>query len=137
MIIDQHFRERDRVGRLVTMVSYNPGLLGLGIDEDTAALITPDGTLEVLGRGTVLLRESGTTSTDDRERRHSLRGRRLPVRPQRAESTRSEVVAFPIRIHTSVAAMCSAAARSSSAVGRGVASCGHIGRRVQGEQQCQ
>lgn len=55
MIIDQHFRERDRVGRLVTMVSYNPGLLGLGIDEDTAALITADGTLEVLGRGSVLV----------------------------------------------------------------------------------
>jgi cyanophycinase len=55
VIIDQHFRERDRVGRLVTMVSYNPGLLGLGIDEDTAALIMPDGTLEVLGRGSVLI----------------------------------------------------------------------------------
>jgi cyanophycinase len=55
MIIDQHFRERDRVGRLVTMVSYNPGLLGLGIDEDTAALITPNGILEVLGRGSVLV----------------------------------------------------------------------------------
>lgn len=53
-IIDQHFRERDRVARLVTMVSYNPGLLGLGIDEDTAALINADGCIEVLGAGTVL-----------------------------------------------------------------------------------
>lgn len=55
VIIDQHFRERDRIGRLVTMVSYNPSLLGLGIDEDTAALIMPDGSLEVVGRGSVLV----------------------------------------------------------------------------------
>jgi cyanophycinase len=53
-IIDQHFRERDRVARLMTMVSYNRGLLGLGIDEDTAALIKADGCIEVLGAGTVL-----------------------------------------------------------------------------------
>jgi cyanophycinase len=55
MIIDQHFRERNRVGRLVTMVSYNPGLLGLGIDEDTAAIITAEGLIEVIGRGSVLV----------------------------------------------------------------------------------
>jgi cyanophycinase len=55
VIIDQHFRERDRVGRLVTMVSLNPGLLGLGIDEDTAALIWPDGRLDVIGKGSVLV----------------------------------------------------------------------------------
>jgi cyanophycinase len=55
VIIDQHFRERDRVGRLVTMVSHNPGLVGLGIDEDTAAVIWPDGRLEVIGRGSVLI----------------------------------------------------------------------------------
>ena len=54
-IIDQHFRQRDRVARLMTMVSYNPGLLGLGIDEDTAALIKADGCIEVLGAGTVLI----------------------------------------------------------------------------------
>jgi cyanophycinase len=55
IIIDQHFRERDRIGRLVTMVSYNPGLLGIGVDEDTAALIWPHGTFDVIGRGSVLI----------------------------------------------------------------------------------
>lgn len=54
-IIDQHFRQRDRIGRLLSLVALNPGQLGLGIDEDTAALIAADGTLEVLGRGTVLI----------------------------------------------------------------------------------
>lgn len=64
VIIDQHFRERDRVGRLVTMVSYNPALLGLGIDEDTAALIHQDGVMEVIGRGAVLVLD-GTHMTSN------------------------------------------------------------------------
>jgi cyanophycinase len=55
VIIDQHFTERNRTSRLVAMVSYNPGLIGLGIDEDTAAIIQPDGEMEVLGRGSVLI----------------------------------------------------------------------------------
>lgn len=55
VIIDQHFRQRDRVGRLVTMVSYNPGLIGVGIDEDTAALFWPNGCVEALGRGSILI----------------------------------------------------------------------------------
>jgi len=38
LVIDQHFRRRDRLGRLLTALSYNPGLLGVGIDEDTAAV---------------------------------------------------------------------------------------------------
>ncbi len=53
VIIDQHFRERDRIGRLLAMVAANPGLLGLGIDEDTAALFDPGGTFEVIGRHAV------------------------------------------------------------------------------------
>jgi cyanophycinase len=72
VIIDQHFRERDRVGRLVTMVSHNPGLLGLGIDEDTAALIWSNGTLEVIGRGSVLIVDGSRMLSDV----YSLRGKR-------------------------------------------------------------
>lgn len=64
VIIDQHFRERDRVGRLVTMVSYNPKLLGLGIDEDTAALITADNCLEVVGKGSVLVVDGSHMTSD-------------------------------------------------------------------------
>lgn len=51
VVIDQHFRERDRIGRLLALVALNPRLLGLGIDEDTAAIIDADGIPEVLGRG--------------------------------------------------------------------------------------
>ncbi len=53
VIIDQHFTQRNRLGRLLAAASYNPFLLGLGIDEDTAAFIGPDGVFEVVGSGTV------------------------------------------------------------------------------------
>ena len=52
-IVDQHFRERDRLGRLLTAVAYNPGLFGLGVDEDTAAFISPDDVIHVEGSGAV------------------------------------------------------------------------------------
>ncbi len=52
-IIDQHFRQRDRLGRLSTALAYNPFAVGIGLDEDTAAFIAPDNTLEVLGSGAV------------------------------------------------------------------------------------
>ncbi len=52
-VIDQHFRQRDRLGRLVTALAYNPFAVGIGLDEDTAAFIAPDNTLEVEGSGGV------------------------------------------------------------------------------------
>lgn len=50
-IIDQHFRQRDRLGRLITALAYNPFSVGIGLDEDTAAFIGPDETVEVVGTG--------------------------------------------------------------------------------------
>jgi cyanophycinase len=52
-IIDQHFRQRDRLGRLITALAYNPFAIGIGLDEDTAAFIGPDETVEVEGSGGV------------------------------------------------------------------------------------
>jgi cyanophycinase len=54
VVIDQHFRQRDRIGRLLALVAGSPGLLGIGIDEDTAAIFTGD-TMEVLGRHSVTI----------------------------------------------------------------------------------
>lgn len=51
IIVDQHFRQRDRLGRLLTALAYNPFALGLGLDENTAAFIAPDEKLDVLGSG--------------------------------------------------------------------------------------
>lgn len=53
VIIDQHFRQRDRIGRLLAALSYNPFISGLGIDEDTAAFISPQGVLQVVGSGAI------------------------------------------------------------------------------------
>lgn len=52
-IIDQHFRQRDRLGRLAAALAYNPFAVGIGLDEDTAAFIGPDNTLEIEGSGAV------------------------------------------------------------------------------------
>jgi cyanophycinase len=53
MIIDQHFAERGRIGRLLGAVARNPKLLGVGIDEDTAILMRPRKHFRVLGSGGV------------------------------------------------------------------------------------
>ena len=52
-LVDQHFRERDRLGRLLCALSYNPLAVGLGLDEDTAAFISPQNEVRVVGSGTV------------------------------------------------------------------------------------
>jgi cyanophycinase len=63
VVIDQHFRQRDRIGRLLALVAGSPGLLGIGVDEDTAALFTGH-TMEVLGRHSVTIVD-GTNIVSD------------------------------------------------------------------------
>ena len=53
VIIDQHFSQRNRLGRLLSAISYNPFASGLGICENTAAFIDPSGILEVVGHGSI------------------------------------------------------------------------------------
>jgi cyanophycinase len=55
VIIDQHFRQRDRLGRLLTALAYNPFAIGIGLDENTAGFIAPDETLEVVGGGALTI----------------------------------------------------------------------------------
>jgi cyanophycinase len=67
LVVDQHFRQRDRLGRLVTALSYNPEPLGVGVDEDTAAVIQDD-VLRVIGSGAVtVIDASGLRYTDSPE----------------------------------------------------------------------
>ena len=70
-IIDQHFRERDRLGRLLTALAYNPFAIGMGLDEDTAAFIKPGDDLEVVGSGgiTIIDPTKLSYSSMDRARR--------------------------------------------------------------------
>lgn len=53
IIVDQHFRQRDRLGRMFAALSANPFAVGIGLDEDTAAVIQPDDMIEVVGAGTM------------------------------------------------------------------------------------
>lgn len=53
VVIDQHFEQRNRYGRLLSLVAQSPSLLGLGVDEDTAAVVHDGSRLTVLGRGAV------------------------------------------------------------------------------------
>jgi len=55
VIIDQHFRQRDRLGRLLTALAYNPFAIGIGLDENTAGFIGPDEALEVVGSGALTI----------------------------------------------------------------------------------
>jgi len=52
VIIDQHFAERGRFGRLLGAVAHNPRVLGIGVDEDTAAVVEGND-LRVIGNGAV------------------------------------------------------------------------------------
>jgi cyanophycinase len=55
IIFDQHFRQRDRLGRLAYAVAAHPGLLGVGVDENTAAIVENDSKISVIGRRAVTI----------------------------------------------------------------------------------
>jgi cyanophycinase len=53
IVIDQHFAERGRIGRLLGVVGQNPRIIGIGIDENTAIVMRPHREFRVLGKGGV------------------------------------------------------------------------------------
>jgi cyanophycinase len=64
VIVDQHFQQRNRLGRLLSLIAQNPSLLGLGVDEDTAGVVSPDHILEVIGRGSITVVDGSASETD-------------------------------------------------------------------------
>jgi cyanophycinase len=71
VVIDQHFEQRNRIGRLLALVAQSPSLLGIGIDEDTAALVSPKQVMEVIGKGSVTVLDPSRIQTDAYEvKRH-------------------------------------------------------------------
>jgi cyanophycinase len=64
VIVDQHFQQRNRYGRLLSVIAQNPSLLGLGVDEDTAGVVGPPGGMEVIGRGRVTIVDGASAETD-------------------------------------------------------------------------
>lgn len=55
VIIDTHFVQRGRIGRLFQAVVSNPRILGIGLGEDTGLLITNNSQMEAIGSGLVIL----------------------------------------------------------------------------------
>ena len=73
-VIDQHFDQRNRYGRLLMIVSQSPQLLGIGVDEDTAAIVEQVGEHEVLrvtGRGSVTIFDPARMVSNAHEARRS------------------------------------------------------------------
>ncbi|HEX5500863.1 MAG TPA: cyanophycinase [Thermomicrobiales bacterium] len=64
VIVDQHFRQRDRIGRLLALVAASPSLLGVGIDEDTAAVFGANGLVDVIGRNSVTIVDGSRMYSD-------------------------------------------------------------------------
>jgi cyanophycinase len=75
VVIDQHFGQRNRYGRLLMLVAQSPGLLGIGVDEDTGAVVTTeaDGTevLRVVGRGVVTVFDGRNVVSNAHEARRT------------------------------------------------------------------
>jgi cyanophycinase len=72
VVVDQHFEQRGRFGRLLAVVAQSPSLVGIGLDEDTCAIVHADRTLEVIGRGAVTLIDGSHVVTDA----HQAKGHR-------------------------------------------------------------
>jgi cyanophycinase len=73
-VIDQHFDQRNRYGRLLMIVAQSPQLLGIGVDEDTCATVTvEDGhdVLRVIGRGAVTIFDPARMTTNAYEAKRS------------------------------------------------------------------
>lgn len=60
VVIDQHFAQRGRIGRLLTAIAQNPHMLGVGIDEDTAVIIDGNAVFEVIGSHAVTILDGKT-----------------------------------------------------------------------------
>jgi len=66
IIVDQHFAQRGRIGRLLTALVLQPAMLGLGIDEDTGIIVQGD-EFEVIGQGCVTVVDETTATHNNLE----------------------------------------------------------------------
>ena len=64
VVVDQHFDQRSRYGRLMSVIAPSPHLLGIGIDEDTAMVVTDRREFTVRGSGAVFVVDCTTAVTD-------------------------------------------------------------------------
>jgi cyanophycinase len=125
-VIDQHFEQRNRYGRLLMIVAQSPQLLGMGVDEDTAAVVE-DGVLTVVGRGAVTILDPSniTTNAFDAKRSAPLlaSGVVLHVLPQgsRFDLARRVLLPFEARVDPLEAAEIEEAGRDLRQMARDIA----------------
>ncbi|WP_206603040.1 cyanophycinase [Leptolyngbya ohadii] len=62
VVVDQHFHNRNRMGRLLSAIASQTDKLGIGIDEDTCAMFEQDGIFQVIGKGTVTVLDPAQVS---------------------------------------------------------------------------
>ncbi len=79
IVIDQHFAQRGRIGRLLEAIAHNPYVLGIGIDEDTAILVSSDGKFQVVGSQTVTVVDASPSEATNLS--ESLPGQPLALTP--------------------------------------------------------
>jgi cyanophycinase len=83
VLIDQHFAERGRIGRLLGAVAQNARILGIGIDENTAILVEHGARFQVYGEGAVYV----------------IDGRRVVFSNLAEEETESSMSVFGVTLH--------------------------------------
>jgi cyanophycinase len=64
VVVDQHFDQRSRYGRLMSVIATSPHLLGIGIDEDTAIVVADHREFTVQGSGAVFVVDCRSAVTD-------------------------------------------------------------------------
>jgi cyanophycinase len=64
VVVDQHFEQRSRLGRLLSVIAQSPSLIGIGLDEDTCATVYADRSLEVIGRGAITIVDGSSVRTN-------------------------------------------------------------------------
>ncbi len=107
IIVDQHFRQRDRLGRLLAAIAYNPFAIGIGLDENTAGFIGPDAVMEIVGEGgmTIIdvsaLQHSGM-ATAEHNQPVNLIGVRLHVLTAGSRFDLDKRVAYPPEVPAAV-----------------------------------
>lgn len=71
VVIDSHFAQRGRIGRLLGAVAQNPKNLGIGIDEDTAIVVEGNTRFRVIGSGTVYVIDGSTITYSSLSEKHA------------------------------------------------------------------
>jgi cyanophycinase len=85
VVIDQHFAERGRLGRLLGAIAQNPRQLGIGLDENTAIVVHGEESFEVIGAGAVYVLDGSDSS-------YSNLG-------EREEETEKTMSVFDVKLH--------------------------------------